>query len=414
MKILIFNTYYYPEKASSLYLNEDIYQTFIKAGNEIVLYCPTPCRGIDKETRKKYKKIKNEYKYDGKLIIKRFGLFKEPKSTFWRFVRYYFLTWKFFFKGLFTKADIIFSQSTPPIIGLALSKLKFWKRIPIIYNLQDIFPDSLVNTGLTHKGSLLWRIGRRIENKTYRCADKIVVISEDFKNNITSKGVKEEKIVLIPNWVNIDDVYYVSKKDNPLFDKYHLSKNKFYISYSGNIGFTQNMDLLLNAAKLLNNENPNIAFVIVGEGTEKKRIQERIINESIANVFLLPFQDYKDIPYVFSLGDVGLIISKKGVGTNSVPSKTWSYMATARPLLISFDEQSELSNLIKETGSGIVSDADDLDGFIANIIYMFSNKEKLKKMGNSGYEYVLKELNKEICVAKYVDVLNKTLGSNNE
>ena len=189
MKILVFNAYYYPEKASSLYLNEDIYQAFIKAGNDIVLYCPTPCRGIDKETRKKYKRIKKEFKYDGKLIIKRFGLYKEPKSTFWRFVRYYFLTWKFFFKGLFTKADIIFSQSTPPIVGLALSKLKFWKRIPIIYNLQDIFPDSLVNTGLTHKGSLLWKIGRRIENKTYKCVDKIVVISKDFKNNIIVKGV---------------------------------------------------------------------------------------------------------------------------------------------------------------------------------------------------------------------------------
>ncbi len=97
--------------------------------------------------------------------------------------------------------------------------VKKFRHIPIVYNLQDVFPDSLVGTGLAKKGGLLWKIGRVIENFTYRNADKIIVISEDFKRNIMAKGVPEEKIEVIYNWVDENAIVPVKEEDNDLFDE---------------------------------------------------------------------------------------------------------------------------------------------------------------------------------------------------
>lgn len=91
------------------------------------------------------------------------------------------------------------SASTPPIMGATCAMIKMNLNIPFVYNLQDIFPDSLYNNGLAKKEGILWKIGRMIENFTYRHADKIIVISEDFKKNIMAKGVPEEKIVVVYN-----------------------------------------------------------------------------------------------------------------------------------------------------------------------------------------------------------------------
>lgn len=145
-----------------------------------------------------------------------------------------------------------------------------------MYNLQDIFPDSLAGTGLVRKDGLIWRIGRVVENFTYKHADKIIVISEGFKRNIMAKGVPEEKIVVVYNWVDQNAVKNVARKDNKLFDKYHLDRNKFYITYSGNIGLTQNMDLLLDVARSLE-DNEEIQFVLIGEGLIRSKSRKLLL-----------------------------------------------------------------------------------------------------------------------------------------
>ena len=161
--------------------------------------------------------------------------------------------------------------------------------IPFIYVLQDIFPDSLVGTGMTHKGSLLWKIGRRIENFTYNNADKIIVISQDFKRNIMAKGVPEEKIEVIYNWVDQNAVVDVPREQNKLFAKYNLDPSKFYITYSGNIGLTQNMDMLLAVMEELKTEEPDVRLVLIGEGAYKAQVEKIVAEKNLSNVAMLPF-----------------------------------------------------------------------------------------------------------------------------
>ena len=341
-------------------------------------------------------------------------MFREGKNPLLRALRYFFCSVKQFNRGVFAKdsrkCDVLFAASTPPIQGAMAAMVKKCRRdhIPFVYNLQDIFPDSLVGTDMAKKGGFLWKIGRAIEDFTYRNADKIIVISEDFKKNIMAKGVPEEKIEVIYNWVDEEAVLDVPRTDNKLFDKYGLDRGKFYITYSGNIGLTQNMDMLLDVMEELKEEEPAIALVLIGEGAYKKQVEDIVSNKNLSNVVMLPFQPYEDISCVFSLGDVGLVISKPGVGANSVPSKTWSIMSASRPVLANFDEN-ELKDIVGDNQCGIFTKAGDKEAFKASILELYRHPEECKEYGQNGRKFVMDNLTKEVGTQKYVDIIRSVV-----
>ena len=415
MKILFLTAYFYPEQAASPYLGENRNQAFADAGYDMVVYTPTPTRGIDNNIRNEYKNKKKEALLDGKMLVHRFNLRGEKKNPILRAWRYTMSCIKQFCKGIFAKdarsCDLMFISSTPPIQGAMAALVKKCRRdhIPFIYNLQDIFPDSLVGTGLAKKDGILWKIGRVIEDFTYRNAEKIIVISQDFKRNIMAKGVPEEKIEVIYNWVDEQAVVHIPREENKLFEKYNLDPNKFYITYCGNIGLTQNMDLLLDVAKELSTE-ANIHIVLVGEGADKARVKARVENENINNISFLPFQPYEDISHVFSLGNAGLIISKPGIGENSVPSKTWSIMSAECPVIANFDEN-EIQTILTENNCGIFTKAGDKEAFKNAILELYHNQDKAVQLGKNGRQFIMENLTREIGTSKYVKVVKEVYES---
>ena len=409
MKLLFLPAYTFPEKAASGYLGSNMNEAFVSNGFIIESYAPSPTRGISEETREKYKNIKIEKFYDGKMTLHRFSMFQEGKNVVQRSFRYLMCFCCHYYYGLKSQnVSCIFLASTPPIQGMLGAFLKKRKKVPFVYNLQDIFPDSLAGTGLAKKDGLLWKIGRVIENFTYRNADKIIVISEDFKKNIMEKGVPEEKIVVVYNWVDQNAVVDVPRKQNKLFDKYGLDRSKFYIEYSGNIGLTQNMDMLLEVMAELQVSYPDINLVLVGEGAYKAQVEKIVAEKQLKNVHLLPFQPYEDISYVFSLGDAGLVISKPGVGANSVPSKTWSIMSASRPVLANFDEN-ELKQIVETHHCGIFTKAGDKEAFKQSIFTLYNNREMAVEMGKNGRQFVMDNLTREVGTQKYVDVIKSVV-----
>ena len=409
MKVLGLPAYFYPEKVSSAHLDDDMYKKMSRSGMDMIVYVSVPTRNISDNLYKEFRKKKFEYMYDGHLEVHRFSMFREGKNPIGRAFRYTLCWIKLFNRGLMAKGiDVIFLASTPPIQGALGGVLSRLKHVPFVYNLQDVFPDSLVGTGLAKKGGMLWKIGRAIEDFTYRHADKIIVISEDFKRNIMAKGVPEDKIVVIYNWVDEQVVVDVPRAENKLFDKYGLDRSKFYITYCGNIGLTQNMDMLIEVANDLKSEIPDIEFVLIGEGADKARVEKIVKERDINNVTLLPFQPYEDISHVFSLGDASLVISKPGVGENSVPSKTWSIMSASRPLLINFDEN-ELKDIVTKYECGIFTKAGDKNAFKDSIIKLYKNPALCRMYGRNGRQFVMDNLTKEVGTQKYVDVIKSVV-----
>lgn len=405
MKAIFPCSYYLPETAASLYITDNIVHACADKGIEVDLYTPSPTRNVPDGSVWE----REERQMDGKLRIHRFHLYGEGKNPMLRALRYFLGEFILLHYCMWKKYDVAFVDSTPPIQGLKMPLIKWLKRKPTIYNVQDIFPDSLVGTGLTHEGSLIWKIGRIVEKITYRYADKIIVISEDFKKNIMAKGVPEDKIVVIYNWVDQNKVVDVPREENKLFDVYGLERSKFYITYNGNIGLTQNMDMLLDVAKELQEEYEDIHFVLVGNGAYLDEVKRKVADQQLENVHLLPFQPYEDISHVFSLGDASLVISKPGVGANSVPSKTWSIMSASRPVLANFDEN-ELKTIIENNHCGIFTKAGDKDAFKESILTLYNHRELCKEYGHNGRKFVMDNLTREVGTQKYVDVIKEVCG----
>jgi len=409
MKILKMPPYYEPEQVASSHLTKDLEESCINDGFDIEIITPTPSRGVTKDIQKKYRVIKYEKKYGGKIKIHRFAMFGEGKNPAWRAVRYIACQIIQYIKGIKVKnVDVITGGSTPPTQGVLCSLVKKKLKVPFIYILQDIFPESLVSTGLSRRYSLFWKIGRVIEDITYKNADIIIVISEQFKNNIMAKGVPEDKIRLIYNWVDENKIVPIKRDDNFLFDKYNLDREKFYITYCGNIGHTQNFELLVDVAKDLN-EYEKIHFVLIGEGAYKEKLERSLGKNKINNITLLPLQPYEYIAHVFSLGDVGLIISKPHVGTNSVPSKTWSILSAERPVLASFDVESELGSIIKSSDCGIIVPPDSKRALMDAILRIYNDKFLFMEKGKKGRQYILNNLTRSYGTKQYIRVINEVL-----
>lgn len=413
MRILSLSGYYYPEIVSSSYLRDNRNEALIEAGFYIVVFTPIPTRGITKEVREKYKQIKYESLYNGHLIVHRFSLMSECKNPIQRAFRYTISCIKQFNRGVFArdarKCDMMFISSTPPILGATAALIKKLRRIPMVYNLQDIFSDSLVSAGMSYKGSFLWNIACRIENFTYRQADRIIVISEDLKYNIMSKGVPEEKIEVIYNWVDTKVIVPVFKDDNFLYDELGLSRDKFYVVYAGNFGHAQNIDVIIRAALKLQHYD-QISFVLFGTGGLKSYFETMAVDMGLTNVRFYPLQSYEKISYVYSLGNVGIVSCKKGLGKSAMPSKTWSIMSTGRAIVANYDNDTELERIIIKNRVGLFSAVDNDEALAKSIRMMYEHPEMCEEYGNNARHFVKTHLTKEYGVERIINVIQNVYG----
>ena len=413
MKLLRLPGYCFPEQVSSLRLDEDLNEELSK--NEIIqeFFVPVPSRGISDEDKQKYKKLKFETRYGGKVVIHRFSVMEERRNPLLRAIRYLLINVKQYRLGIKAKdVDIVYGTSTPPTQGLTCAKIakklskKYNRHVPFIYNLQDVFPDSLVKTGLTKEGSLLWKIGRKIENKTYASADKIIVISEDFKRNIMAKGVPEEKIEVVYNWVDTEKIKPVERKDNKLFDEYNINRSDFAVVYAGNFGVSQGIKVVVDAAELLKNHS-DIKFVLFGGGAEYEEIKKYAESLGLENVMINPLLPGDRISEVYSLGDVNLITCKKGFGECAFPSKTWSIMACNSFIIASYDKVSELADVIEKSGVGQVVEPENPTDLAKMILQAKENRKQV-----NGRDYLKQFADKNTCLRKYAGIFNGVLASN--
>lgn len=405
MRLLYLPAYYEPEKYSGLYINKNIIEAFLEdnVNNEIIMYTPVPTRGVSASVRKEYKKRKVEELYNGRLKIYRYYLMKEKKSTLQRFFRYII---QGFIQIIRTRnlknIDVIIMSSTPPTNGIVASLIKKRLKTSFIYNLQDIFPDSLVSTNLTKNRSIIYKIGAKLEKITYKNADIINVPSIDFKTNLIKKNVSKDKINIIYNWVDEQKIKPIEKENNKIFEQFNLNRNKFYVVYAGNIGKAQNVNLILEVAKQLNC-NEDIQFAIFGEGAEKETISQKVKKEKISNVRIFPLQPYESTSNVYSMSDVSIVICKKGFGSISIPSKTWSIMSTATPIIANFDRNTELEKIIEENEIGIFTQAEKLEELKEAILQLYNNRNLVSKYGKNARKYIDNNLTKKIGTQKYIE-----------
>ena len=398
MRILIPFSYYHPEQCAGLFVIDDMTAEAARQGIETLITVPTPTRNVAPGAQW----CRNETLCNGKVKVHRFGMFLERKNPVFRALRYllcelvqlHFMLWKDY--------DVAFIDSTPPIQGLKLPLVRLFRKKPVVYNAQDLFPETLSGTGLAKSGGLLWKIGMWVSKVTFRNSDKIIAISEDIKRNIVARGVPEDKIVVVYNWVDENAVHPVAKEENPLFEEFGLSRDKYTVVYAGNLGNAQNIDIVLAAAYMLS----EVQFAIFGTGGLEDDIRDRIAAEQLTNVYLNPLQPMERVSQVYSLGDACVVSCRAGLGGSAMPSKTWSIMSCGRPVIASFDE-GELKDILEKNDCGVFSHAENGSEFVAAIRLLKDNPERCAQMGANARKFILENLTKEVGTRKYVEVIKQ-------
>lgn len=407
MRVLFLESYYKPEKTSGAHFAEDMRQALAQKGHTMQIYAPTPTRGVTDEVRAEYKKRKKETELDGAVSVRRFSLYREGKKTIGRAVRYALLEMKLLWFGLTAKnIDLLPIGSTPPINGIMATIIKKLRKIPFVYTVQDLFPDSLVSTGISREGSMLYKIGNWVSNLTYKNAAHIIVISESIKKKLIERGVPEEKISVVYNWIDTEKTYHVNREDNTLFDEFNLDREKFYVTYAGNLGNSQNVQILVDCAESLK-DNENIEFVIFGDGSEKEKLLNRITESGLENIKIFPMQPLERVSKVYSLSDVSFVTCKKGVGGGAFPSKAATVMATATPIIASFDLDSDLCKTVAENEVGECAEAENTEAAVEKILKLYADRELLKQYAENARNLAETKFAKQAGVSKRIEIYEK-------
>lgn len=302
-----------------------------------------------------------------------------------------------------TKADLIIVATDPPFLGIAAMLLKKIKPIPFIYNCRDLYLDAAVGLGKLKSRGLIARVYDYFDRAAFNSALKVVPLGISMKKRLIAKGVSEDKLHVISDWVDTDIIKPVPKEQNYLLDKFGL-KGKFVIMYSGNMGLTQSLDLILRAAAAFK-DSSLVSFVFVGEGAAKESLKDLAASLLIKNILFLPYQPMNMLSYSLGMADLHIISFKKGLSGAIVPSKMYGIMAAARPYLIIGDEDCEPQIVARDFGCGLWVEAGDIGAIIKTIQWSYDHKSELVQMGINGRRVAEDKFAKDIVIREWFELL---------
>ncbi|MBE8997742.1 glycosyltransferase family 4 protein [Nostoc sp. LEGE 12447] len=289
--------------------------------------------------------------------------------------------------------------TVPPLLGILPATIFGWLyNCPIVLNVQDILPEAAVRIGLL-KNKWMIRTLAALEKFAYRTAHTISVIADGFRENLVNKGVPVNKIVCIPNWVNVNFIHPLPKKNNSWISSHQLD-GRFIVLYSGNIALTQGLETVIEAAVCLRHIR-EIIFVIVGESTALQRLQEYCLLHGADNVLLLPLQPREKLPEMLAAADVGLIVQKHNVISFNMPSKIPLLLASGRPIVGSVPATGTAARAIKLSGGGIIVEPESPDAMAAAVHDLYANPTLCTKLGNAGRQFAEENYSLEQALDRY-------------
>jgi colanic acid biosynthesis glycosyl transferase WcaI len=386
MRILLLSTYFRPESATNAILMTLISEELTRQGHQVTVITGMPHydnNSVWPEYRGKLWKREQH----GEIRIHRVYLYVPSKKTSMvgRLLNYLSFNVTSTLAGLLVGRHDVLLVPSPPltngVTGWLLSRLH---RIPFIYNVQDIYPDVAVRLGVL-KSPRVIRLFERMELFVYRKAKAVSVISDSFQRNLARKGMPTEKIRIIPNFIDTDFVKPLPRCN--AFSQEHQLNDRFVVLFAGNVGLSQGLESVIDAAHRLQHI-PEIQFLIVGNGSSKAALIERAAQLGLQNVLFLPLQPYDRVPELYSAADVCLIPLRRGLTEDSVPSKLFSIMGVARPVIASVDRESDTYKVIAEAGCGLCTGAEEPQELADAVLTLYHDRTQALEMGRRGRAYV--------------------------
>jgi len=299
------------------------------------------------------------------------------------------------------KPDVVVSMTDPPFLGLLGLHLKNRFDVPFVYYCEDLYPDVAEAVGMAPRP--LAAAFRRVQAAILAGADRMVVLSDDMAERLVRKGVDANRLTVVRNWADTEAIY-PAKRDNE-FRRRHGLEGRFVVMYSGNFGYVWDLETALDVAARLR-DDPRIAFVLVGAGSTRERIEERVRSEGLTNVLLLPFQPKEDLAQSLSAADLHLDPMRPGVFGTVVPSKIYGILASGTPMAALAESESEAAHVVSEHACGWCGAPGDVEGLTRFVQAASLDGKQLSEMGSRGRCAAEASYARSIMTARFEAVLN--------
>jgi glycosyltransferase involved in cell wall biosynthesis len=306
--------------------------------------------------------------------------------------------------------DVIIATSPQLLCALAGWWIARWKRVPFVFEVRDLWPESLAAVGAGGEGTLLHRALGAIAGFLYKRAHRIVVVTPAFKEHLIQNWrVPAEKIALVENGVETDLFRPDGASASEVRNRFSLDQ-RFLICYVGTMGMAHGLETLIAAAEELQTTLPDAMFLLIGEGAEKQNIIQLAAARRLTNIRFLDQQPRERIPAFISASDLCLVLLKRtDLFKTVIPTKLLEYMACARPVIVAVDGQSR--QIVEEARAGVFTPPED-SGALANTIRALArDSERRNQMGTNGRRYIVQKLSRQQTAWNYISVLEELLGS---
>ena len=411
MRILYLSQYFPPEAGATQTRAYEMARNWVQLGHSVTMLTEFPNHpsGI----------IPQEYK--GKLFehsvlegidIIRVWVKASPVKNFRNRLLFY-LTYMFnaIIAGIFLargKFDFLFATSPPLFVGGASLVLRFLKRIPMVFEVRDLWPESAVALGeISNPQSISW--ASKLEEACYRKSIQIVVVTYGIFNRLIERGIPRDKLIFIPNGANVD-MFTFSIAERERIRKDLGLEGKFIAIYAGIHGLAQGLETILETARLLQ-DTSKIHFLLIGDGPKKAEILSLASEYHLPNLTLLPEKSRDQIPGYLSAADISLVpLRKVEIFKGALPSKIFDAWACERPVLVSID--GEAREVVESVHGGIFIPPEDPTQMANALLSLLNSPDAMRNMGKNGLAYTKQNHSRKILASKLIAHLENYLKYN--
>jgi colanic acid biosynthesis glycosyl transferase WcaI len=310
--------------------------------------------------------------------------------------------------------DGVLAMSPPLTLGPAGAVVGRTRRVPLVFNIQDVFPDVAVELGLL-TGERAIAGARWLERRSYRSADAVTVLSDDLAENVRAKITRglapdraarqEAKVRVIPNFV--DTAHIVPSSSENEYRRTHGLSGLRVVMYAGNVGLSQSLELVIGAARAMCETRPEVVFVINGGGAARPDLE--VAAAGLPNLRFIDMAPIEQLPEVLAAADIHVVPLRTGLARSSVPSKMYSILAAGRPIVASVDEGTEVARTVESAGAGLAVPPDDQAAFTSAIEQLLDDDGARQRMGAAGRAFVVGWASPAAVAAAYEDLFGELI-----
>ena len=310
--------------------------------------------------------------------------------------------------GMFLhRPELVIASSPQLLVGLSGWWLARCNGVPFVFEVRDLWPESLVAVGVSGHNSPLHRSLAKIAGFLYRSCDRLVVVTPAFKEYLVEHWrVPDEKIFVVEN--GVETSLFSRLTPNTALRRAIGAEEKFVVSYIGTMGNAHGLETLLEAAALLRERAPEVLFLMVGEGAEKARIVSLAHSRGLTNMRFVGQQPREKIPAYITASDVCLVLLKKAELFKTVlPTKMLEFMSCARPVILGVDGHAR--SVMEQANAGIFVTPEDSAALVDAILRLAADPALRESLGRNGRQYVLQHFSRQQTAEVYLDVLQDLL-----